>query len=227
MKKEIAYLHLKEHQLFSELSRENIYDLLEEIIIRRKRKSDLIDFKAEQNNLIGFILKGKMKTLQLDESGKEFTKDVIREDEFFGNLVDVMDPSIIKYGVVLSDELVYFTINASRLEVLSKEIPQLAINLSKGLNQRLVKMEDRYDSLVNDDVRTRLVEFFKEWAEQDGRADGNQVTIKNYLTHNDIANLISTCRQTVTSILNKLRKEGSIIYSRSEVVIPDLDLLRS
>ena len=226
MKKEIAYLHFKEHALFEDLSRENIYELLDEIVIKRKRKNEIVDFNRDDRSLLGFILKGKLKIQQLDEAGKENVKDLVHEDGYFGNLVNPQKPRY-DYGTVLSDELVYFTITSERLQKLSLKFPQLGLNFSKVMNFKLNQMEDRYASLVDDDVKTRLLQFFQYWAHKDGQAEGSTIKIKNYLTHHDIADLISACRQTVTSMLNRLKKEGSILYSRREVIIPNPEALKS
>ena len=171
------------------------------------------------------FFKGKIKIQNLDHSGHEVTKDIIKDGDFFGNIVHPLN-DVYEYGTVVSDELVYFVFSSKRFEELSLEIPQLGINLSKELTLKLKSLEHRYASLVADDVQTRLIHFFSDWANEEGEKLGAEVRLKNYLTHNDIANLISTCRQTVTSILNRLKTKGNILYSRSRIVIPNLDRLK-
>jgi CRP/FNR family transcriptional regulator len=56
--------------------------------------------------------------------------------------------------------------------------------------------------------------------------ENNQLTVKNYLTHQDLASLTGATRQTVTSILNQLEKENKILYSRSQITIPNVADLR-
>jgi CRP/FNR family transcriptional regulator len=62
--------------------------------------------------------------------------------------------------------------------------------------------------------------------QDNGEAQGKLWSARNYLTHQDIAHLTGSTRQTVTSILNQLKKENRLIYSRNEIVIPDLAELR-
>jgi CRP/FNR family transcriptional regulator, cyclic AMP receptor protein len=43
----------------------------------------------------------------------------------------------------------------------------------------------------------------------------------NFLTHDDIAKLIGSARQTVTTFINQLEEEGLLKFSRKKILIPD------
>ena len=45
------------------------------------------------------------------------------------------------------------------------------------------------------------------------------------MTHQEIANLTATSRQTVTTILNELRNKNIITFNRRRLLIRDMDLL--
>ena len=49
--------------------------------------------------------------------------------------------------------------------------------------------------------KTRLFQFLKDWAGKEGKRVDNKVVIENYLTQNDIAQIICTSRQTATQLL--------------------------
>jgi CRP/FNR family transcriptional regulator len=85
------------------------------------------------------------------------------------------------------------------------------------VNEKFKNLENRYVNMVSKDVKSRLIFCFKEWARKEGKSQGDRVIIKNSLTHNDLANLISTSRQTVTVILNELKEAGAIRYNRREI----------
>jgi CRP-like cAMP-binding protein len=50
--------------------------------------------------------------------------------------------------------------------------------------------------------------------------------VKNQLTHQDIANLTGTSRQTVTTVLNDLRDRNIINFDRRKILIRDMDKLK-
>jgi CRP/FNR family transcriptional regulator, cyclic AMP receptor protein len=45
--------------------------------------------------------------------------------------------------------------------------------------------------------------------------------LNNYLTHTDIANFISTSRQSVNVLLNELRDSGMLYYNRKKIELND------
>ncbi|TAE92672.1 MAG: Crp/Fnr family transcriptional regulator, partial [Runella slithyformis] len=105
--------------------------------------------------------------------------------------------------------------------------PSLAVKYTKLVGLRFRRLENRYANLMFKDVKTRLVLFLQEWATKEGQAEGNTITLKNYLTHQDIASLICSTRQTVSQLFNELKTSGLIDYSRSTIVILDFQLLKT
>jgi CRP/FNR family transcriptional regulator len=79
--------------------------------------------------------------------------------------------------------------------------------------------------LISKDAKTRLFQFLKDWAEKEGKKVDNKVVIENYLTQNDIAQIICTSRQTATQLLNEMENNGTLIYNRKEIIIPDITKL--
>ncbi|MDF1867710.1 MAG: helix-turn-helix domain-containing protein [Saprospiraceae bacterium] len=50
--------------------------------------------------------------------------------------------------------------------------------------------------------------------------------LKHCLTQQDIANITGTSRQTVTSVLNDLKKENLIHFNRRTILIRDVNTLK-
>ncbi|MBS1608655.1 MAG: winged helix-turn-helix domain-containing protein, partial [Bacteroidetes bacterium] len=55
------------------------------------------------------------------------------------------------------------------------------------------------------------------WAQSDGSRMGDKIILNNYLTHSDIAGVISTSRQSVNVLLNELRDAGMLFYNRKRI----------
>jgi CRP-like cAMP-binding protein len=92
-----------------------------------------------------------------------------------------------------------------------------------GLKMKRIK--NSYSNLISKDAKTRLYQFLKDWAEKEGTVNGNSVTIENYLTQNDIAQIICTSRQTATQLLNEMEANHLLSYNRKEIVIEDITKL--
>lgn len=61
---------------------------------------------------------------------------------------------------------------------------------------------------------------------QAGDTMNQPVEIENFLTHEDIARMIASSRQTVTSMIGQFEDDGLLIWDRSFIRIPDVKKLR-
>ena len=90
---------------------------------------------------------------------------------------------------------------------------------------KLRQTENQLESLIFKDARARIIDFIIENANQSGRQVGLETLLKHSLTQQDIANYTGTSRQTVTAVLNDLRKTNKIYFTRSSILIRDLAAL--
>jgi CRP-like cAMP-binding protein len=100
--------------------------------------------------------------------------------------------------------------------------PELCFKLINSLGEKLRHTEKRFESLVFKDARARIIDFLKDNAKDFGRQVGYEMLIKHSLTQQDIANFTGTSRQTVTSVLNDLKKSNKIYFKRKSILIRDM-----
>jgi len=86
-------------------------------------------------------------------------------------------------------------------------------------------METRLENLVFKDSRSRIIDFLLELSDKRGERVGYETVVRKFLTHQEIANLTATSRQTVTTVLNDLRSKGLIKFDRRRLLIRDKDKL--
>ncbi len=113
-------------------------------------------------------------------------------------------------------------------ERLLKKKPELALKYSKQVGAKLKAIENRLINLLNKDVKTRLNHFFV--AAPLNKIFGERMPqgfcIPNYLTHEDIASLIGSSRQTVTTLINELETAGVLSYDRQQICFLDVKKLQ-
>lgn len=97
----------------------------------------------------------------------------------------------------------------------------------KLMGSKALEMEHRLESLIFKDSRSRIVEFMVEMAEKKGQRVGYEWVIRSFLTHQEIANITATSRQTVTTVLNELRDANFLTFNRKRLLIRDLEKLKS
>jgi len=97
--------------------------------------------------------------------------------------------------------------------------------MMKIMGSRVLEMESRLESLVFKDSRTRIIEFLVNLANNKGQRVGYETLVRKFMTHQEIANLTATSRQTVTTVLNDLRTRNILTFDRRRLLIRDLELL--
>ena len=108
---------------------------------------------------------------------------------------------------------------------LVEEQPKVSLGVTKLIGMRRKRIERRLKYLLFHSNRERLIHLLIELAEQYGRpaADGIELGIK--LSHQDLANIIGSTRETATVILGELQNEGSIKCGRRKITLVDPERL--
>jgi len=83
------------------------------------------------------------------------------------------------------------------------ENEDLRTEIFKQIGTRMKKIEDRLLSMFFKNSRSRITEFIMEFMKDFGQKTSEGYEVKNFLTHEDIAKLSATSRQTVNSTLNE------------------------
>ena len=84
---------------------------------------------------------------------------------------------------------------------------------------RMRKYSERIEGLIFKDAQQRVISFLLNLADEQGKKIGDEIFVKPFLTHQDIASLTACSRQTVNSILTSLREDGKIDFDRRKLII--------
>lgn len=222
---ELKYWYLRDHKLFRTLSFSQIKQLCIITGFKNAKKGEIIYFSDSDASRIYLLKRGSIKIVALDEDGNETIKDIIQKSDMFGELSLNTDIQVNEYAKVLTDEVSICSFLMSDFEDLMLRNPQLALGYTKFVGLKMKRLKNNYTNLVSKDAKTRLLTFLKEWAEKEGVFKENRVILENYLTQNDIAQIICTSRQTATTLLNEFVESGLISYNRKEIIIEDFKKL--
>ncbi len=225
MYEDLKYWYLRDHKLFRTLSFSQIKQLCIITGFKKANKGEIIYFSSSEVPRIFLLKKGNIKIVAVDEEGNETIKDIIQKGDLFGELTLETDNQSNEYAKVLSDDVVICSFLLSDFEDLLLRNPSLALSYTKFVGLKMKRIKNSYSNLISKDARTRLFQFLKDWAEKEGSRTDNKVVIENYLTQNDIAQIICTSRQTATQLLNEMETNGILVYNRKEIIINNINQL--
>ncbi|KIC02109.1 Crp/Fnr family transcriptional regulator [Flavobacterium sp. JRM] len=225
MYEELKYWYLRDHKLFETLSFRQIKQLCIITGFKKANKGEIIYFSSSDVPRIFLLKKGNIKIVSVDEEGNENIKDIIQKGDLFGELSLETDEQTNEYAKVLSDDVTICSFLMSDFEDLLLRNPALALSYTKFVGLKMKRIKNSYSNLISKDARTRMIQFIKDWAAKEGVQSGNSVRIENYLTQNDIAQIICTSRQTATQLINELETNQILVYNRKEIYIQDITKL--
>ena len=215
--------YLKTFNLATDLTEAQVAELCNNFQHKEAKKGQVIYAKGGDKKVF-LLVSGKVKISEINSTGDEMIKELIVPGDLFGDVMLSYDGPTYEYAEVVSERAIYFAIGQEQLATMMRSNHILTMNYMAKVSQKFKSLEDRYVNMITKDVKSRLIYCFKEWAKKEGKKLGDKVVVKNSLTHNDLANLISTSRQTVTVILNELKDAGKINYNRREIEFSSLML---
>ncbi len=223
---DIKYWYLRDHRLFRTLNSIELKQLCISAIFKKANKNEILHFSESNVPRVFFLKKGAVKLISIDENGNELIRDIIQKGDLFGELYLDLEKTNLEMAKVASNEVIICSFLLSDFENLMKRRPDLALNYIKFLGLKFKRIQNNYNNLVNKDVKERFKLFLLEWIEKEGKQDGNHWIIDNYLTHEDIAQIICTSRQTASKLLKTFEKSNIIEYNRKHIVIKDVTKLK-
>jgi CRP/FNR family transcriptional regulator, cyclic AMP receptor protein len=212
------YWYLQNHSLFKHLNSNDLNEICYIAAYKTVRKGDIIFFSEENTGRVFTLKKGSLKIVRIDAEGNEIVKDILKVGDLFGSL-DLIESNEDEYAIVLSDTATFCSFKASDFEKFIENKPDVAVKYTKWIGFWFKRLENRYSNIMFKDVKTRLLNFLRDISKDHTTDVDGYISLPNYLTHQDIASLICSTRQTVTSLLNTLKSEGIINYSRKEIKV--------
>lgn len=188
------------------------------------KKGDYIYMPEQASDKIFFLVSGRVKIGTYGENGKEITKAILNKGEVFGELAMIGEEKRRDFAFPMEDATVC-VISSGEMKDLMVKHSGLSLFFMKIMGNRVLDMENRLESLVFKDSRSRIIEYLVSLVKKNGERVGYEWVVRKFITHQEIANLTATSRQTVTTVLNELRATEIITFNRKRLLVRDLDKL--
>jgi CRP/FNR family cyclic AMP-dependent transcriptional regulator len=211
----------KEHASFGflqKLSRED-QQSLEAIATRLSYKKKEYLFQANlTNNTIYVLTDGRVKLSRLSAQGQECIQWFCFPGEIFGLSENTYDYDSGLYAQALIPSTVW-AISKQEFNQLLLKKPRIALVIVDQLSSRVRTLGDMLLHVSCDSAQQRLVSLLQRLAEIYGDSTSNEVFIDMQITHQEIADMIGVCRQTVSSLMAGLKRSGIISANRQGISI--------
>ena len=194
--------------------------------VRRVLRGENVFQPTDKADSIYFIKEGKVKISALNSEQKEVTKAIYSSGDLFGEQA-ILDQEFRRDWAVALQNTTLQVLSAVEMLSMLNGRTDLTMLLMQLIVTRQQDMEHRLESLVFRDSRSRVVECLVKLTAQKGQQVGFEWVLRNPITHQEIANLTATSRQTVTTTLNDLRYARILTFNRKRLLVRDLEKLKA
>lgn len=207
--------YLSRIQLFQELELEELKQIEPVTPIRVVKKGSIIASPYMDSKILYLIKSGTVRLYKLSGSGKELTLDLLGKGHVFGEFGSFTTGSENMYAQAWED-CVICKMEQPQLEQILREHPQLSLKLIEIISNRLKEVEELLEYMAYGSVRRRLLYLLRKMAEKFGtnwtgtgrRPDEDGwIQLDISITHQELAAMMGSVRETVTALLNELTKE--------------------
>ena len=233
----IIKLFIMQNHLFEELTTKEVAEIKKHFIKLNFSSKDLI-YSANEKSKNAFItdtenisdiwiyfIKQWFIRISVTYEGKKNTIAFLKKWDFFWEVSSIMNFKPTAEVLALSDTEINF-INWKEFNELLLKIPQLTINLSKHLAERIQFQGSIIFDHVFRPLESRVASTIKNLSEEFGNKHKNwKITIWIKITHQDLADFVWTNRETITKILTKFKNSNIISFNKKKIIIEDVKYL--
>jgi len=188
------------------------------------QKGEFIYFPDDKTTKVYFVETGRVKIGSYSTDGKEIIKAILHTGEVFGEMGLIGQRTYNEFSKAMENTKIC-VMDIHDMRELMRQNKDFSLQITQVIGNKLVRTQRRLESLIFKDARSRIIEFLRDLALQKGQKVGYELVVRQFFTHQDIANLTGTSRQTVTTILNELRADNMIYFDRKKLLVRDVDKL--
>lgn len=183
-------------------------------------KGTTLYMEGQPSNGVYILCQGKVKLSTSSKDGKVIILHIAEPGEVLGLSASVSRSSHIATAEVLEPCQVNFVRNEDFLEFL-KANTEACFSALKQLSSDYNTAYLQICSLgLSNSVADKLATLFLGWCKA-ASDDGGSVRLKMSYTHEEIAEMIGTSRETVTRLLKVFREKDLISFEGSDLIIHD------
>jgi CRP/FNR family cyclic AMP-dependent transcriptional regulator len=218
--------HLKKIPLLEKLTAEEMSQVAREVTVHEARKRRVIYMPGDPGDSVYFVNGGRVKISRVTPDGKELTLYYRTPEEMFGDAC-LIDGGPREEMAEAVDNVLLCQVPQDRVKSLIARNGAFCAALAMMLCNQRRELERKMEDLIFKDVESKLAELLLKLSESYGVQDSRGTLVSVKVTHQEMANLIGSTRETVSLTLSQFKKKNLITTQGRKVIITDKEALES
>ena len=217
----VSTLILKNFALLQPLPDELLEQLGQQSKLIEVPRRKVVMEKNQTAHSLGLLVDGRLQGIDITLDGREAGLYFIKPNDFFGELSVIDQQPATEFVIALTTSR-FVMIPSTTIRQLIEKSPQIATIINQRLAQRLREsMQQRTLLTMPSPIQRVCAQLIQMTLKN---PSGQQIVIYAP-THQEIAIMINTTRETVTRVFQKLQKNGTIIREGSSLHIKNIEHL--
>lgn len=181
------------------------------------RKGEYIIQASNTDHAIYILVTGRVKISRISHVGNELIQWFCMPGDIFG-----ISGENQVYNNICAQALTdcqILKIKKSHFNQLILDEPGISLLVIDKLSSRIHTLGDMILYMANDNANIRFVKLMQHMIENYGRHLTDCIHIDIPTTHQDLADMMGSCRQTVSSIVSALKRDGVLNINRKGINI--------
>ncbi len=175
---------------------------------------------------VHFIANGRVKISKVTRDGKELTLAYRTSGDFFGETC-LLDGGPREEMVEAMENTTSVELDRAGLDRVLADNAQVSYPFARALISRWLGLQAKVEQLVFKDVGSKLAELLLRLGSEHGVEHRRGLVLGLKITHQEMANLIGSTRETVSLTLSQFKRKGYIYTEGRKVILADREALRS
>lgn len=210
--------YLSQISLFKMIPNDDLMIIDEMSYMKTLPKKYMIQRPEQFQKSLYLLKKGKIRLYKIDQDGKQFTLGILGSGNIFGEIESFSLGTRDVYIETLEETLLC-TINQELIQQFLLERPKLMLKLLQVLSKRLIESNRMLEHMALGDTKDRLLYLLVKLSEQFGTKKNHKTKIDIKLTHQELAYMIGSTRESVSIMLKELTEQNLVSVNRKSITI--------
>ena len=203
--------------LFGRVGEHDLRRLGTHLIERRFPKNATVVEEGLPGDYMYVIRQGRAKVTKASDDGREKIMNFLEAGAFFGDMA-LLGNEVRSASVKTLEDSILLALSRRDFIDLIRLSPDLSLAVIEELANRLRETNEQASSLSFQGVEERTRNLFERIAREDG--SGARQWMTPALTHQQIADMVGTSRETVTRAIKQLKASGWLGQEGKRYVVP-------
>ncbi len=218
--------YLKKVPLLAGLTADQMARLADDLELREVKRREVIYLPGDPGESLFLVHGGRIKISKVTRDGKALTLSYCGPTDLFGETC-LVDGSPREEMAEAMESSILSIIGRKYFEALLAANANLGLQMTKLLAKRRLYLENKVETLVFRDVTSKLAELLLDLADEYGVEDSRGTLIALKITHQELANLIGSTRETVSLTLSQFKRKDLVTTEGRKVIITNSESLRA